>query len=158
MVFNFIDSYYNFNIYRNSCFFANLLGFEITSNFIFFILIGLVIIISFSFSLSISKINKRILLLTQIVAIDEWSKRNGKEVDYENKKIEYLIIGAGVTGLTFANYCNDDYLIVEKENEVGGYCRTIYSKDYVWDFAGHFFHFKTDEFKQLFLNNISKKT
>lgn len=64
-------------------FFANLLGFEITSNFIFFILIGLVIIISFSFSLSISKINKRILLLTQIVAIDEWSKRNGKEVDYE---------------------------------------------------------------------------
>lgn len=75
----------------------------------------------------------------------------------KNKKIEYLIIGAGVTGLTFANYCNDDYLIVEKENEVGGYCRTIYSKDYVWDFAGHFFHFKTDEFKQLFLNNISKK-
>ena len=27
------------------------------------------------------------------------------------KKIKYLIIGAGISGLTFANYINDDYLI-----------------------------------------------
>ena len=65
-------------------------------------------------------------------------------------KVKYLIIGAGISGLTFANYV-DDYLIVEKENEVGGYCRTIKKKDYVWDYAGHFFHFKTEEFKNKFL-------
>ena len=41
------------------------------------------------------------------------------------KKVKYLVIGAGISGLTFANYCGDDYLICEKENEVGGYCRTI---------------------------------
>ena len=71
------------------------------------------------------------------------------------KKVKYLIIGAGISGLTFANYADGDYLIVEKENEVGGYCRTFKRKDYVWDFAGHFFHFKTDEFKKKFLNKMS---
>ena len=60
-------------------------------------------------------------------------------------KTKYLIIGAGISGLTFANYAKGDYLIVEKESEVGGYCRTIKRKDYVWDYAGHFFHFKTEE-------------
>lgn len=71
-------------------------------------------------------------------------------------KTKYLIIGAGISGLTFANYV-DDYLIVEKEGEVGGYCRTIKKKDYVWDYAGHFFHFKTEEFKNKFLDVIPRE-
>ncbi len=71
-------------------------------------------------------------------------------------KTKYLIIGAGISGLTFANYCNGEYLIVEKENEVGGYCRTIKRNGYVWDYAGHFFHFKTEEFKKKFLSKMSK--
>lgn len=69
------------------------------------------------------------------------------------KKVKNLIIGAGISGLTYANYCGDDFLIIEKESEVGGYCRTIRKGDFVWDYAGHFFHFKTDEFKKLFINN-----
>ena len=40
----------------------------------------------------------------------------------ENLKIKYLIIGAGVTGLSFANFIKDNYLIIEKEDEVGGFC------------------------------------
>lgn len=72
------------------------------------------------------------------------------------KKIKYLIIGGGISGLTFANYV-DDYLIIEKENEVGGYCRTIRRNRYVWDYAGHFFHFKTNEFKKKFLDKMNKK-
>ena len=72
------------------------------------------------------------------------------------KKIKYFIIGAGISGLTFANYAKEDYIIVEKESEVGGYCRTFKRKDYVWDFAGHFFHFKTDEFKKKFLDKMNK--
>lgn len=71
-------------------------------------------------------------------------------------KVKYLIIGAGISGLTFANYVKNDYLIVEKENEVGGYCRTIRKKDYVWDYAGHFFHFSTDEFKKRFVDSVDK--
>ena len=72
------------------------------------------------------------------------------------KYVKHLIIGAGISGLTYANYCKGDYLIVEKEDEVGGYCRTIKNGEYVWDYAGHFFHFKTDEFKKIFMDNVDK--
>lgn len=37
---------------------------------------------------------------------------------------------------------------------MGGYCRTIKKKDYIWDYAGHFFHFSTDEFKKKFLDSV----
>lgn len=70
------------------------------------------------------------------------------------ENIKYLIIGAGISGLTFANYIKDNYLIIEKENEVGGYCRTIKKGDFIWDYAGHFFHFKTDEFKKMFIDEV----
>ena len=70
------------------------------------------------------------------------------------RQVKYLIIGAGISGLTFANYIKDDYLILEKESEVGGYCRTIKKDGYVWDYAGHFFHFNTEEFKQKFLGSV----
>ena len=72
-----------------------------------------------------------------------------------DRNVKYLIIGAGISGLTFANYADGDYLIIEKEKEVGGYCRTIKKKDYVWDYAGHFFHFSTDEFKKKFLDSVN---
>lgn len=69
-------------------------------------------------------------------------------------KVENLVIGGGISGLTFARYIKGDYLILEREGEVGGYCRTIKNDRYVWDYAGHFYHFKTDEFKNLFLSLI----
>ena len=69
-------------------------------------------------------------------------------------KTKYLLIGAGISNLTFANYVKDDYLIAEKENEVGGYCRTIIRNGFVWDYAGHFFHFNTEEFKKKFLDKV----
>ena len=73
------------------------------------------------------------------------------------KQVNFLIIGAGVSGLTFANYCKNTYLLIEKEKEVGGYCRTIKKGEYVWDYAGHFFHFKTNEFKNKFLSKMSNE-
>ena len=73
------------------------------------------------------------------------------------KETKYLIIGAGISGLTFANYCKGDYLLVEKESRVGGYCKTTKRNGYVWDYAGHFFHFKTEEFKKKFIDKMDKK-
>lgn len=71
--------------------------------------------------------------------------------------VKYLVIGGGVSGLAFANFVkSDDYLILEKENELGGYCRTIYQDDFIWDFAGHFFHFATDTLKDFFKRKIQK--
>lgn len=53
-----------------------------------------------------------------------------------------LIIGAGITGLSYAMFKGDnDYIIIEKESEIGGYCRTTKRNGFVWDFSGHFFHF-----------------
>lgn len=76
----------------------------------------------------------------------------------EKKNTKYLIIGAGISGLSFANFLDsDDYIIVEKENEAGGFCRTIFKDDFIWDYAGHFFHFKTDEMKNLFINSVGKE-
>lgn len=66
--------------------------------------------------------------------------------------VDYLILGAGVSGLSFANglKSKDNYLIIEKENEAGGYCRTIKRNGFVWDYAGHFFHFSHPDFKKQF--------
>lgn len=39
-----------------------------------------------------------------------------------DKKVRCVIIGGGISGLTFANKLGEkDYLIIEKENSVGGY-------------------------------------
>lgn len=68
--------------------------------------------------------------------------------------VKNLIIGGGISGLTLAYYLKDDYLILEKESGTGGYCRTIKNPNYIWDFAGHFYHFKTEEMKELFLSLV----
>ena len=68
-----------------------------------------------------------------------------------------LIIGAGITGLSYAAKTPNDYLIVEKDNEIGGYCKTIYSGDYVWDYSGHFFHFQRPEIKDYVMSRLDEK-
>lgn len=73
------------------------------------------------------------------------------------RKTKFLVIGAGVTGLGFVNFINsEDYLVVEKENEPGGFCRTIYKNGFTWDYAGHFFHFANEELKGFFNEKINK--
>jgi protoporphyrinogen oxidase len=65
------------------------------------------------------------------------------------EQVRYLIVGAGVSGLAFADWLGDeDYLIVEAEPEMGGYCRTIKRDGFVWDYSGHFFHFRHPEIEQ----------
>ena len=66
------------------------------------------------------------------------------------KTVDTLIIGAGVSGLTYAAYTDEDYLIVEKDDTPGGLCRTFYDNGFIWDYAGHFFHFAHPELKQAF--------
>jgi protoporphyrinogen oxidase len=57
-----------------------------------------------------------------------------------------LIVGAGVSGLATAAFSPDpDYLVLEADREIGGYCKTIKREGFVWDYSGHFFHFKHPE-------------
>ena len=73
------------------------------------------------------------------------------------QKVHNLIIGGGLSGLTLAHFLKKDYLILEKDDSLGGYCRTIKNKDYVWDYAGHFYHFQTKEFKNFFESLVPSK-
>lgn len=69
----------------------------------------------------------------------------------KNINTDYLIIGAGVSSFSFASCLEGkDYIIVEKEKTVGGYCKTFKKGEFTWDYAGHFFHFKRDNIQSEF--------
>lgn len=73
------------------------------------------------------------------------------------ERVRHLIVGAGISGLAYADRiakgphgASEDYLVVEADTEIGGYCKTIVREvdvegrlaRFVWDYSGHFFHFK----------------
>ena len=69
------------------------------------------------------------------------------------EKADVVCIGAGVSGLGFANYWRESHptdrvLVLEREPLPGGYCRTVEQDGFVWDYSGHFFHFKHPEIEQ----------
>ncbi len=61
-----------------------------------------------------------------------------------------LILGGGLTGLTVAYELEKkkiDYLVIEKEDELGGLCRSQKEKGFIFDYTGHFFHFSSKQKK-----------
>lgn len=70
-------------------------------------------------------------------------------------RVEYLVVGAGISGLSFANWMRaeaaargtpaPEILVIEADDEPGGYCKTVAQDGFVWDYSGHFFHFKHPE-------------
>ena len=69
-----------------------------------------------------------------------------------------IIIGAGATGLTYASLTSNDYLIIEADREIGGYCKTIKQDGFVWDYSGHFFHFRHPELEKYICQYIKSDT
>ena len=64
--------------------------------------------------------------------------------------LDYLIIGAGVTGITLSKFLRkggiDNILVLEKEDRPGGLCKTDIIKGHTLDIGGgHFFHTKHQE-------------
>ena len=59
------------------------------------------------------------------------------------EKVKYLILGAGVAGLTFArklkDFGEDDFLILEREEEPGGLCRSTEVDGSPFDIGGGHF-------------------
>ena len=66
------------------------------------------------------------------------------------ERVRYLVVGAGISGLAFADALgkDDDYLVLESDREIGGYCKTITQDGFVWDYSGHFFHFKHQDIEK----------
>lgn len=67
------------------------------------------------------------------------------------RNVKYLIIGAGISGLSFAlKKKTEDYIILEKEAVAGGLCKSYEDKGFIWDVSGHFFHFHSEETKKYY--------
>jgi protoporphyrinogen oxidase len=65
------------------------------------------------------------------------------------QETRFLVVGGGITGLAFAGRLEQrDCLICEAEAELGGYCRTVVRDGFVWDYSGHFFHFRKPEIER----------
>ncbi len=68
------------------------------------------------------------------------------------ESVRTLIVGAGVTGLATAAALSSagdaDYLVLEADREIGGWCKTVKNDGFVWDYSGHFFHFKHPEIEK----------
>ena len=67
-----------------------------------------------------------------------------------------VIIGAGISGLSYAAATPNDYLVVEADGEIGGYCKTIYQDGFIWDYSGHFFHFQHPELRDYVMQQIAE--
>jgi len=71
-------------------------------------------------------------------------------------KVDTLIIGGGITGLSAASFLgkDHDYLILEAADELGGYCKTTIRNGFVWDYSGHFFHFRDKDIKDYMMSSM----
>lgn len=66
-------------------------------------------------------------------------------------KVETLIAGGGLAGLSCArelHRAGRSYLLVEREKETGGLCRTVFDKGFTYDYTGHFLHFQNEGMKK----------
>jgi protoporphyrinogen oxidase len=72
--------------------------------------------------------------------------------------VRTLIVGAGVTGLATAaalsGHGDDDYVVLEADREIGGWCKTVKKEGFVWDYSGHFFHFKHPEIERWLVDRM----
>ncbi len=68
-----------------------------------------------------------------------------------------IVIGAGISGLSFGYFSKKPFIIFEKENTVGGLCKSIKDNGFTFDYSGHFIHIKDKRIKSLIEKVIGKK-
>ncbi len=77
-----------------------------------------------------------------------------------SKKYNTVILGGGLTGLSCAYRLKGDYIVIEKESEVGGLCRSMEKDGFTFDCTGHLLHIHAEKIKNLIFemmkDNISK--
>jgi len=73
------------------------------------------------------------------------------------ESVRTLIVGAGMSGLSAAAFLKDkDYIVIDRDDEIGGYCKTVKQAGFVWDYSGHFFHFKHPEIEAYLRERMPK--
>ena len=66
--------------------------------------------------------------------------------------VKTLIVGGGLSGLCAAYSLGGEAVLLEREDEPGGLCRSFRKDGFVWDCAGHFFHFRDEACRRFFLS------
>ena len=64
-------------------------------------------------------------------------------------KVDTVILGAGLTGLSAALSVGSDYLLIEKASRPGGLTRTEKIDGYFFDHTGHWLHLRNDRTRKL---------
>ena len=67
----------------------------------------------------------------------------------ETREIDTLVLGAGLTGLSCALHLERDYLVLEREDHVGGLTHTNQVKGHSFDITGHWLHLRKPRIKTL---------
>jgi len=67
------------------------------------------------------------------------------------------VLGGGISGLTFAAH-HPDSVILEREREPGGLCRSIRFGGYTFDLGSHIIFTKDSEVRSFFLSSLGKNT
>lgn len=73
------------------------------------------------------------------------------------EKYDVLVLGAGLTGMSFAYHYDRDVPLFEKENTPGGLARTLHDSGYRFDLAPHFLHLRSDYAKNLVFNELGNE-
>ncbi|MFT3841610.1 MAG: FAD-dependent oxidoreductase [Myxococcaceae bacterium] len=75
------------------------------------------------------------------------------------EQVETLIVGGGISGLATAAALgpNANVRVLEADSEIGGYCKTVKQNGFVWDYSGHFFHFKHPEIEAWLRARMAKQ-
>ena len=75
------------------------------------------------------------------------------------ESVETLIVGAGMSGLAAADRLGRgaDVLVLEADDEIGGYCKTVARDGFVWDYSGHFFHFRHPEIERELVSRMAEQ-
>ncbi len=69
--------------------------------------------------------------------------------------MENVILGAGLSGLSAAFHFKENYEIFEKEDRVGGLCRSIHVDDFIFDYGPHILFPKDPYVAQLIRDLLS---
>lgn len=60
-----------------------------------------------------------------------------------------LVLGGGISAIAWAHfYPKDDYMILEKSDSLGGLCKSFKIGESIFDYSGHFMHFKNKEIEE----------
>ncbi len=73
--------------------------------------------------------------------------------------MKIVIIGGGLTGLSCAYKLQQkkiDFLLIEKNKQLGGLCRSVKINNFIFDYTGHFLHFHESKIKKFVKKLLDK--